>query len=86
MNLASGIFVYLIIWWVALFAILPIGVRSHWEAGVDTPGGGDPSSPVDPKLGRKFFTTTWVSAVLFAIVWLVLHFHLVGLPQIPASS
>ena len=85
MSVPTGIAIYLTIWWVTLFTILPIGVKSHWEAGVDVPGGGDPGSPVDPKLKRKFFTTTWVSAILFAIVWTVLHFHLVDLPEIPAT-
>jgi len=83
MSLATGIAVYLTIWWTALFAILPLGVRSHAEAGIEVPGGGDPSSPVEPKLKRKFFTTTWVSAILFALLWLTLHFHLVRLPNFP---
>ena len=78
MNLATCIAAYLTIWWVALFAILPLGVRSHAEAGIPVPGGGDPASPVDPKLARKFFTTTWVAALL----WLTLHFHLVKLPNL----
>jgi predicted secreted protein len=59
---------YFVVWWTTLFAILPLGVQSHHQAGVDVPGGGDPGSPVDPKLKRKFITTTWVSA----IVWVVL--------------
>ena len=59
------------------------GRRSHAEAGIEVPGGGDPSSPVDPKLKRKFITTTWVSAILFALLWLTLHFHLVRLPSFP---
>ena len=49
------------------------------------PGGGDPSSPVNPNLKRKFITTTWVSAILFAILWAVLHFNLVTLPSLPGS-
>ncbi|MEP6968655.1 MAG: DUF1467 family protein, partial [Pseudomonadota bacterium] len=75
--------VYLTIWWTALFAILPLGMRSHAEAGIEVPGGGDPSSPVEPKLKRKFITTTWVSAILFALLWLTLRFHLVRLPTFP---
>jgi predicted secreted protein len=85
-NITTAIFTYLIIWWTALFAILPLGVRSHWEEGTKTPGGGDPSAPVDPKLKRKFITTTWVAAILFAVVWLVWNFHLVSLPQIPGAA
>jgi predicted secreted protein len=85
MNLESGIAIYLTIWWVTLFAILPLGVRSHAEMGIEVPGGGDPASPVEPKLKRKFFTTTWVAAILFAILWAVLKFHLVHLPDMPSS-
>ena len=81
MNIATVVFIYLVIWWTALFAILPLGARSHWEAGIPTPGGGDPSSPVTPNLKRKFVTTSWVSAILTAIVVAVLHFHLIGLPR-----
>lgn len=86
MNLTTSIAAYLVIWWTALFAVLPLGVRSHWEEGTKTPGGGDPSAPVDPKLKRKFITTTWVSAILFALLWITLHFHLVTLPQIPGAG
>ncbi|MBV8592785.1 MAG: DUF1467 family protein [Caulobacteraceae bacterium] len=81
MSLVSGVAIYLTIWWTALFAILPLGARSHAEAGIPVPGGGDPSSPVDPNLKRKFLTTTWVSAILFVLLWLTLNFHLVSLPH-----
>ena len=77
--------VYLVIWWVVLFAILPIGVQSHHQAGIEVPGGGDPGSPVNPKLKRKFITTTWVSAIVFAVIWLAFTFHLVPLPNLPSS-
>jgi predicted secreted protein len=59
-----------------------LGVRSHAEEGIPVPGGGDPASPVDPKLARKFLTTTWVAAIAFALLWLTLHFHLVTLPSL----
>ena len=74
--------IYLTIWWTVLFAILPLGTQTHAEAGVD-PLGGDPGSPVDPKLKRKFLTTTWVSAIAFAILWLVIHFKLITPEMIP---
>lgn len=85
MSPLTGIAIYLTIWWTALFAILPLGVRSHAEMGIPTPGGGDPGAPVNPNLKRKFITTTWVSAVLFAILWLVMHFGLIKLPSLPAD-
>ena len=85
MNIQMAIAIYLTIWWTALFAILPLGVRSHAEAGIPVPGGGDPSSPVNPNLKKKFITTTWVSAILFVLLWLTLHFHWITLPTFPVA-
>ena len=86
MGVMTGIAIYLTIWWTTLFAILPLGVTTHAEAGIDCSDGRDPGSPVDPKLKRKFITTTWVSAIVFAIVWAVLHFHLISLDSVPWRS
>lgn len=80
LPLPTNIALYLTIWWTVLFCILPLGATSHHEAGIPVPGGGDPGSPVNPNLKRKFITTTWVSALVFAVVWLVLYFHLISLP------
>ena len=75
--------IYLTIWWTVLFVVLPLGVTSHAEAGIDRGDGGDPGAPVDPKLKKKFFTTTWVSAIVFSILWLIVHFKLVDLSRLP---
>jgi len=83
LPLPTNIAIYLTIWWTTLFAVLPLGVRSHHEEGIPVPGGGDPASPVNPRLVRKFITTTWVSAILFAIFWLVLRFNVIPLPTFP---
>ena len=83
MSLATSIAAYLTIWWTVLFAILPLGVTTHAEAGLDKGDGGDPGAPVDPKLKRKFITTTWVAAIVFAVLWSVIQFHLVTLPSFP---
>ena len=84
MSLFTSICVYLTIWWIVLFAVLPWGVQSHAEAGIDPGDGGDPGAPVDPKLKRKFITTSWISAILFALLWLCIRFHWIALPSIPA--
>ena len=84
MSWFTGICVYLTIWWTVLFAVLPLGVTSHAEAGIDLGDGGDPGAPVDPKLKRKFFTTSWISAIVFALLWLTLRFHWITLPHFPS--
>lgn len=85
MSVFTGIAIYLTIWWTVLFSVLPIGVTSHAEAGIDKGDGGDPGAPVDPKLKKKFMTTTIITTVLWVILFLVLHFKIIQLPEVPAS-
>ncbi len=80
----TSVAIFLTIWWTVLFAVLPLGVQSHAEAGIDKGDGGDPGAPVDPKLKKKFLTTTWISVVIFAILWTVLKLGLIRLSALPA--
>jgi predicted secreted protein len=66
MSWATGLMVYLVIWWTILFTVLPLGVRR-----VDNPGRGqDPGAPERPQLLRKAIITSLVAAVL----WLGFYF------------
>jgi predicted secreted protein len=68
MSWATGLMVYLVIWWTVLFAILPLGVKR-----VENPGRGqEHGSPERPQLVRKALITTIVAAVLW-IGFFVLH-------------
>jgi predicted secreted protein len=61
MNVFTGILVYVLIWWVVLFMVLP------WKA--DPPEepetGHAPSAPEKPMLWRKALVTTVIAAVLW---------------------
>ena len=85
MGPITSVAIFLTIWWTVLFAVLPLGVQSHHEAGIDKGDGGDPGAPVDPKLKKKFITTTWISAVLFVILWLVIHSGIIKFSGLPAT-
>ena len=85
MGPITSIAVFLTIWWTVLFTVLPLGNRTHHEEGIPVPGGGDPGSPVNPNLKKKFITTTWVSAVVFIALITIIHFGLIKLPPMPAN-
>ena len=73
MSIAGAIALYFIVWWLTLFAMLPIGVRSQHEDGEVTQGT-DPGAPRMPMMAKKALWTTLaavpVTAVLYAwIVW-----------------
>ncbi len=68
MGWISGIFVYFLIWWVVLFAVLPWGVQVP-----DKPEPGHaPSAPINPRMGLKVIATTVVSAFIWVAVWYVI--------------
>jgi predicted secreted protein len=83
MGIATIIALYLTIWWTVLFAILPLGVTTYAEAGIEVKDGGDPGAPVNPKLKQKFFTTTWISAIVLAVILGLVHFHVIDLANLP---
>lgn len=71
MTIAGATALYFVVWWTALFAVLPFGARSQAEAG-DILAGSDPGAPALPALNEKALWTTIVAAVVFAIVaWLL---------------
>lgn len=68
MSWATGLMVYLVIWWTVLFAVLPLGVRR-----VANPGRGEErGAPERPELLRKAVITSIVAAVLW-IAFFFLH-------------
>ena len=85
MSWFTAICVYLTIWWIVIFAVLPLGSKSFAEAGLDPGPGCDPGAPVNPNLWRKAITTTWVSAILFALLWACIEYHWVHLPSLPTT-
>lgn len=72
MNLTAGIAIYLIVWWLVFFTMLPIGVRSQAEEGGIEGQGRDPGAPVRPMLWRKVAAATVLGAVIWgAVYWIV---------------
>lgn len=88
MSLVSSVAIYFVIWWIILFAILPIGVVTQEEGGEVIPGT-ESSAPQRPQLLKKALITTAVAAVVFAgVYWLKVYSGLTldDLPFKPPSS
>jgi len=66
MSWATGLMVYLVIWWTILFTVLPLGVRR-----VENPGKGEErGAPDRAALVRKAIITSIVAGVL----WIAFYF------------
>jgi predicted secreted protein len=79
MKLSFAIVVYLCIWFMTLFAVLPFGVRTQDEAGDVVPGTPG-SAPAAMRAWRIVAINTVVAAICFAVFyfgytqgWLTAH-------------
>ena len=78
MSISTAIAIYFLIWWIALFVVLPWGIRSQSEQG-DMAAGTDPGAPMIPRLGAKLIWTTVVASVVFAACYVAYVKQLVTL-------
>jgi predicted secreted protein len=69
-SITTALAIYFILWWLTLFAVLPWGVRSQHESGDVTPGT-EPGAPALPRIAAKLMWTTIVSAIVFALLYVV---------------
>lgn len=75
--------IYLMVWWVSFFAVLPLWNISHHEAGVKTSDGCDPGAPLAHNLKKKVWINTIVASVLCLILFILMTFIHIPLPTIP---
>lgn len=70
MGWVSGVAVYIVIWWVVIFMVLPWGVRPIQDN--DIAKGHAPSAPLRPLMLRKVVATSAIAAVVWLIVYFVI--------------
>ena len=70
---------YIIIWWVIFFAILPIDVNRQKTTEIE---GEDPGSPENPKMLKKFIYCTGITTIIFIIIYLLMKFEYLNLRNI----
>ena len=77
---ATGLaIIYIIIWWIVFFAILPIDVNRIKTEKIE---GEVPGSPENPKILKKFIYCTVITTILFIIIYLLMKFEYLNLRNI----
>ena len=71
MNATGAVVLFLSIWFLTLFVLLPLGQRSQADMGEVTPGT-PASAPHKPQLLRKMIWASIITAILWAIAaWMI---------------
>jgi predicted secreted protein len=75
MSWFVGIAMYIVIWWLAIFAVLPWGVKPAQKGDLAHAAG----APANPRLWLKIGMTSIVAAVLWLITYAIIRFGLIDL-------
>ena len=69
---ATGLaIIYIMIWWIVFFVILPIDVNRQKSIKIN---GEDTGSPENPKMLKKFIYCTGITTVIFVIIYLLIKY------------
>ena len=74
---ATGLaIIFIMIWWIVFFVILPIDVNRQKSIKID---GEDTGSPENPKMLKKFIYCTGITTVIFVIIYLLIKYEYLNL-------
>lgn len=71
--------VFSVTWFLALYCLLPVRIRSQEEAGDIVPEGAMRGAPSNPNLKIKMVGATVISAIITTIAWYVISNRIVTL-------
>ena len=79
MSITGLAIIYIIIWWIVFFAILPIDVNRAKTIKIV---GEDTGSPENPKILKKFIYCTGITSIIFIIIYLLMKYEYLNLRTI----
>ena len=76
MSITGSLIIFVLIWWIIFFSLLPIDVdRKHKEIveGVDK------GSPENPKIIKKIIYTTIITSIIFVGIFMLVKYDYLNL-------
>ena len=73
MGLTGSVIIYVMIWWIIFFSILPVGIKSNKEVFKERLEGSDPGAPKNPNIAKKFLATTIITSILFIVIYYLVN-------------
>tara|TARA_B100001287_G_scaffold256190_1_gene240870 strand:- start:718 stop:969 length:252 start_codon:yes stop_codon:yes gene_type:complete len=81
MSLTGSFVVFVILWWLILFMILPKDINSQKDMD-NVVEGADPGAPTNPNIAKKLIVTTVITIILFAIIYFLNYFDILNIRRI----
>ena len=72
MSITGSLIIYVLIWWIVFFALLPIDVNREKKGIIR---GIDAGAPENPKIIKKFAYSTLITSIIFIIIFLLVKYE-----------
>jgi|TARA_B100000886_G_C20025338_1_gene327580 predicted secreted protein len=72
LSITGSLIIYVLIWWIVFFALLPIDVNREKKDNIK---GIDPGAPENPKIIKKFAYSTLITSIIFIIIYLLVKYE-----------
>jgi len=69
MSNTGSLIVFISIWWIVFFSILPIGIKPQNAKFSDVIHGNDRGAPKNPNIAKKFLITTLITSIIFLVIY-----------------
>ena len=76
MSVTGLAILYIIIWWIVFFSMLPMDVIRKKTLKID---GEDAGSPENPKMMKKFVYCSGITSIIFSIIYLLIKYEYLNL-------
>ena len=81
MGITGSIIIYVLIWWIIFFSVLPVGIQSKKVKFKERVDGIDPGAPNNPKIAKKFLITTIITSIIFIVIYYLVKFNILNLRE-----
>ena len=71
MSITGSLIIYVLIWWIIFFSLLPIDVDRKHKEMVE---GADKGSPENPKIIKKIIYTTIITSIIFIGIFMLVKY------------
>jgi len=68
MSITGGIIIYVNLWMIIFFMVLPFGITNQIDS-TDYQKGTDPGAPVESRMKKKILITTLIATIIFSFIF-----------------
>ena len=76
MSITGSLIIFVLIWWIIFFSLLPIDVDRKHKEMVE---GADKGSPENPKIIKKIIYTTIITSIIFIGIFMLVQYDYLNL-------